>query len=392
MDDIIDQSSNLDHGDGQRASDFNLKSMTKQPPHPWQPYADLIGLRYGADFRTLLIIAAYYVLLTLAWRYDEAISAQFMGARIITVGIVSLFSFFCATIVHNVVHCALFQSKHAMLNSLVYYILSVSYGHPVSAFVPGHNESHHKYTELMRDPMRTSKLRYRWNLLNFLLYQPTVAVAVFRNDLEYALLQRALGRPFFRRMMSEHAVNLACTIFLLYNSPLKFFLYYYVPHLVAQWGIVSINHLQHDGCDVNENRSQYGNIARNFTDKALNYLTCNNGFHSIHHMKPQLHWSLLPLAHEELVVPFLHPALDQKSITHYLFKAYVAPGVRLRFDGKPVTFPEGADVDECWIRYPPALPRETMTFEAHCKAGFDYCTLALTKLSSPFMSSFKPVD
>jgi len=31
----------------------------------------------------------------------------------------------------------------------------------------------------------------------------------------------------------------------------KFLLYVWLPHFFAQWGIVSMNMLQHDGCDVN---------------------------------------------------------------------------------------------------------------------------------------------
>ena len=60
----------------------------------------------------------------------------------------------------------------------------------------------------------------------------------------------------------------------------RFLLYFYVPHLFAQWAIVSINLVQHDGCDVVPIGSPTSgkevtnfNIARNLTGWLINYLT-----------------------------------------------------------------------------------------------------------------------
>jgi len=55
--------------------------------------------------------------------------------------------------------------------------------------------------------------------------------------------------------------------------------------------------LQHDGCDEGNNI----NSARNFTGSIINYLTFNNGYHTIHHMNPKLHWSKLPEMHNKML-------------------------------------------------------------------------------------------
>ena len=34
-----------------------------------------------------------------------------------------------------------------------------------------------------------------------------------------------------------------------YLSPFKFLIYWFVPHFIAQYGIVTLNMLQHDGCE-----------------------------------------------------------------------------------------------------------------------------------------------
>ena len=109
--------------------------------------------------------------------------------------------------------------------------------------------------------------------------------------------------------------------------------------------------LQHDGCDET---SPY-NHSRNFTGKLVNFFTYNNGYHGIHHLQPGLHWSLAPKAHDELLKPFQDPRLDEPSLLAYLFRTFVWPGKRLRFDGTPVVLPP-LEADEGWVPAPNETP------------------------------------
>lgn len=67
-------------------------------------------------------------------------------------------------------------------------ILTLSYGHPSSSYVPGHNLSHHKYTQTTKDFMRTSKVKYRWNFLNGYIKIPTSFFIEF-NEMKVLILQ-----------------------------------------------------------------------------------------------------------------------------------------------------------------------------------------------------------
>src|SRR4029079_587877 len=100
------------------------------------------------------------------------------------------FSFFGAVATHNTVHSPVVTSRG--MNRLFQVVLTLTYGNPVSSFVPGHNLSHHKHTQSRRDVMRTTKVRHRWHLLNGLLFIFHVARPIMQGDARYfrAMLRR----------------------------------------------------------------------------------------------------------------------------------------------------------------------------------------------------------
>ena len=132
-----------------------------------------------------------------------------------------------------------------------------------------------------------------------------------------------------------------------------FLLYVFIPYRYAAWGIITMNLLQHDGCDQDSDF----NHSRNFVGSVVNWCTFNNGYHSIHHMKASLHWSLAPAAHAKKVQPFIHPALEQASLLTYLWRTYGWPGKRLMYDGTPMVLPEEGP-DEEWIPAPNETPSD----------------------------------
>lgn len=275
-------------------------------------------------------------------------------------------SFAAACITHNCMHNPCFaDAAHEECWKL---LLSVAYGHPVSTFVPGHNLGHHKFTQSQRDPMRTSKLRYRWHWLNLLLFQPTVAKDVMMLDMKYlwkTRLKKGQLRSVGMQWLAVVGANLALY---LVNTP-RFWLFFFIPHLFAQWAIVSMNLLQHDGCSDGSDGSDGSshsssdtdgakseivraldyNIARNFTGVWINTLTFNNGYHTAHHAYPKMHWHALPAVHRTLVAPHIHPNLDQPCMARYLWRTFVWPGLRVDYLGKSVKLrPKAMDMDDDW--------------------------------------------
>ena len=60
---------------------------------------------------------------------------------------------------------------------------------------------------------------------------------------------------------------------------------------------------------------------------------------------------------DQMLHPNIHPALEQKSLAVYLFHAYIWPGKRVTYDGKPVVLPEPTR-DEQWIPKLDSLPAD----------------------------------
>jgi len=85
-------------------------------------------------------------------------------------------------------------------------VLTLTYGHPVSAYVPGHNLSHHKHTQTRRDVMRTTKVRFSSNLLNGLLFMPRVGGDILKADMRYFKAMYRRNPPWFRQMLIEFVV------------------------------------------------------------------------------------------------------------------------------------------------------------------------------------------
>ena len=77
------------------------------------------------------------------------------------------------------------------------------------------------------------------------------------------------------------------------------------------------NYLQH----VHADEEAPWNHSRNFTGRLLNFFLFNNGYHTIHHLKPGLHWSATPAAHRQ-IAHHITPALNERSFVWYLVRTY----------------------------------------------------------------------
>ena len=180
--------------------------------------------------------------------------------------------------------------------------------------------------------MRTTKVRYSWNLLNGLLFFWHVVLSGNKDDKLYFDAQARLNRPIVKQRRLEEVAVWSATAVLVLLDWRRWIWFALLPQFYAKYCILSLNFLQHDGCDMS---SKY-NFARNFTGQTINYLCFNNGYHTVHHLHPGLHWSILPQKHQELIAPHIAPSLENSNILLYMWRSFIYPGLRLDYKGHPL--------------------------------------------------------
>lgn len=296
-------------------------------------------LRYKADVRTLVFVIIYFMLAYTGFIFYDRMPWWLVTLLVI---ITCQFTFFVAITVHNTIHCPIFMKKR--WNKAFQFVLSVAYGYSVSAFVPGHNFSHHKETQTAKDAMRTTKARFRWNFLNQLLFFFIVSIDLLPYEFRWVNRMKKEKPSWYWQYMSEIILVNVVKIGLLFVNWQAALLFIWLPHFYAVWGVVGTNMWQHDGCD----ETHPYNHSRNFTSKWLNFICFNNGFHGAHHEKPGLHWSKLPAYHRKNIASHIHPNLNRVSLFKYLWEANIWPGKRVDYLGNPMPRPAKVK-DKDWI-------------------------------------------
>ncbi|MCF8257158.1 MAG: fatty acid desaturase [Flavobacteriales bacterium] len=303
--------------------------------------------RYRADVLTLLTVLGCAALMAASWWAIPQLTWPWVVA---VVAVNCCYQFCVATIVHNTVHVPLFHSL--LLNRMFQMLLSGVHGHPVSGFVPGHNLSHHKHLQTPMDSARTTRARFRWNILNQAFFFFLLMFEIMAAEQRFVKKMRKVKPRWARQYAMEAFVVFGLKIALLIIDWKLAVLILIIPNFYATWGIFGTNYWQHDGCD----HTHPYNHSRNFTGRLFNILTFNNGYHAIHHMRPEVHWSLYPEYHAREVKPHCHPNLDQPSLIAYLWRTHVWPGKRSDYLGNPIAMPPAEDFSQDWVADVPDSP------------------------------------
>lgn len=270
-------------------------------------------LRHRADLRTLGFVSLELVLLAGVWsgllRHPVAVVASW------------LFAFVCCIVAHNHMHRPLFRS-HGW-NGILQLLLMFGSGQPPTGIITAHNERHHGHPDSELDFVRTGLVRSRWNIVNLLVF-PFLSVAAMIREKPDDLQRWKSARPrLYRQAVLERSVFYGTMILLLVLDWRATLLFLVLPWIGAQFMLVGVNLLQHQDCDT---ASEYDH-SRNVTGALVNWFLLNNGYHTAHHLRPSMHWSLLPGFHRRHVVPRMNPALDHRSFLGLIIERLRRPPV-----------------------------------------------------------------
>ncbi len=275
-------------------------------------------LRYSADRRTLVYMAITTALLPLQWVIGDVNPILYPIALFMAVSV--------AVIAHNHNHLPIWRS--AVLNDLTDYWITMFYGFPAFAWVPTHNKNHHVLNNREGDHTITYRYSEANNMVTLLTY-PTIsgyfqqrAIMGYLRD----LWRNDRGR--FIHCILQYVVLVAFIGIGLLVDWKKALLYIVIPQQFALFSVLIFNYIQH----VHADEESEWNHSRNFVG-FLNKMLFNNGYHTIHHHRAGLHWSLTPEAHAK-IEHHIDPVLLERSFWWYNIRSYILSPFVPRFRTK----------------------------------------------------------
>jgi beta-carotene hydroxylase len=289
----------------------------QERPSPGEAFLlALVPLRYSADWRSVFFLTLLGVLFLVQWIGW----LRHWSLLLLT----CLLAFVACIIKHNHIHCPTFVSHR--WNRAFECLLGFCTGQSTAVIIPVHNERHHARNHTDQDFVRSSLVQFRRNWLNLLVFPFVVVRLVYRNKSADLRRWRVEKPQLYRRVQIERLIVLGFIALLLLMNWRATLIYFGVPWLFAQWGIVTINLLQHQDCDHD---STYDH-SRNITGPFANWLFLNNGFHTAHHLRPTLHWSRLREFHHLHVEPNMRPELNHRFLIVSVWKQFFSPGGRIK--------------------------------------------------------------
>jgi fatty acid desaturase len=277
-------------------------------PRSGNLFFTIAPLRYPADWRSVLFLLLLGGLFFVQWTGWLRHWSLFVSTCVL--------AFIACVIKHNHIHCRTFASRP--WNRAFEYYLGFCTGQSTAAIIPVHNERHHAQNHTGQDFVRSTLVNSRRKWLNLIVFPFVVVRLVYRNKSSDILRWRTEKPELYRQVQRERAVVLGFIAMMMLLNWRATLIYFGVPWLFAQWGIVTINLLQHQDCDHD---SDYDH-SRNITGRFINWLFLNNGFHTAHHLRPAMHWSRLPKFHSEQVAPNMRSELNHRSLAVCIWKQF----------------------------------------------------------------------
>jgi len=263
-------------------------------------------LRYKADYKSLVYMTITTVLLFIqwnlaAWNFFLYLLSLFMAISV-------------AVMAHNHNHLPIWKYKG--LNTLTDFWLTLFYGFPAFGWIPTHNLNHHRLNNREADYTITYRISEKNNLFTLLSY-PTISSYYQQKPIHDYLkkLYHTERKKFFVALGQYAALGLLYAVVFSLDWK-KALLFVFIPHQVSLFSVLIFNYVQH----VHTDEESPVNHSRNFTG-FLNFLLFNNGYHTIHHEKAGLHWSILPQAHKE-IASTIDAVLIERSFWGFIGRVY----------------------------------------------------------------------
>jgi beta-carotene hydroxylase len=270
-------------------------------------------LKSIADLKTLLYLGLVTAVLFIQWKFGFH-WALYIFSLYLAIAV--------AVIAHNHNHVPIWRSE--FLNHFTDNWITLFYGFPAFAWTPTHNKNHHKFNNREGDFTITYRFSEANNIFTLLSY-PSISSYFQQSPVMNHLkgLYKNKRKKFYLAILQYVTLGILLIGSLLLDWR-KSLLYIVIPQQVALFVVMLFNYIQHVHADEESDFNHSRNFVRGFT----NFMLFNNGYHTAHHNKASVHWSLLPAAHAK-IADRIAPHLNQPTILGYLFKTYIMTPLRL---------------------------------------------------------------
>ncbi|HXK17416.1 MAG TPA: fatty acid desaturase, partial [Polyangiaceae bacterium] len=243
-------------------------------------------LRFVEDRRTLLWAFLLFPLLPALAFWRPALLPWLVPLLVYA-------SYLAGVLTHNHGHCPVFCGRRS--NLLYGAWLSIFYGFPIFSWLPTHNQNHHRYHNGEGDVTSTARRASHDSLATALTY-PLVC-GRWQLPMVVAYAKRAFSSRSVLRariVLESGALFLAHTAALLLavklhgggRGALVYMVAMGLPALSGTYWMMLTNYLQHVGCHPDSTDEH----SRNFVNPRWNWFVFDNGYHTVHHEHPGLHW------------------------------------------------------------------------------------------------------
>jgi len=192
---------------------------------------------------------------------------------------------------HNISHRRLFKKKYNWLNKYITWFVSPFFGQSPESYFAHHVGMHHEENNMPDDASSTMAYQ-RDSLKDFLRYYLNFIFLGFRDTFLY-LFTRKKKKYYVNLTLGEVSFYLFCTAYCFVQLKAALFVLI-IPFLLNRLVMMLGNWTQHAFVDPREPENMYKNCF-NCINTSYNVKCWNDGYHLMHHLKPGLHYTEMPV-------------------------------------------------------------------------------------------------
>ncbi len=212
---------------------------------------------------------------------------------------------------HCISHRKLFKKGYTWLYHWTIWGVCPFFGHTPETYFVHHMAMHHVENNLEDDTSTTIPYQ-RDSFRDFIKYYLNFFIQGFRDTFSYLAnrqrkkmyLRMTYGEfSFFAFVIAMSFVNLKATLFI-----------FIIPFVFARFVMMIGNWAQHAFIDVNDKEQN----SINCINTKYNHTCWNDGYHTVHHLRPALHYTEIPVEFSKNIDKFAKEKILVFDGIHYL--------------------------------------------------------------------------